>query len=201
MGTVTARATRSRGSRRVAAGLFVLVGVLLAVGVVAVVGSWGDEAQSPAEATDVLVGPDYYASAVAVCALLSPEDLSLALGYGYSQGFEPPLTYPVFLGISGLTRCTYVQDGGLSAVSIGVVYAYAEQVFEQRRDVLEERGDVTDVSGVGDEAFYGEAAGELLVLADGKVVVAQTPGTSASRDEGRIELTRRLAAKAVARLQ
>lgn len=201
MGTVTAPPTRSRFARRVAAGLFVVVGVLLAVGVIVVVSSWSDDPESSAQATGALVGPDYYASAVAVCALLSPDDLAMALGHDYSRGFEPDISYSAFAGIPGMTRCAYVEEEGSSAVAIGLVYAYAEQIFEQRRGYVGDMGEVTEVESVGDEAFYAEAASEMVVLADDKVIAIIIPVTSAPREEDRIELAKRLVDKVIARLQ
>lgn len=199
MGTVASTPTRRRFIRRSWAGLFVVLAVLLAVGLAVVVRSWGEEAESTAEATDALIGPDYYASTAAVCGLLEPDDLTMALGREFSQGVEPDIADPAFGGITAIVRCRYPSPEGAGA-TVGVVYAYAEQVFERRKAQMRDLDEVTEVDDLGDEAFYGHAGRELLVLVDDTMVGILTPIISASVDD-RIELATRLADKALERLR
>lgn len=150
---------------------------------------------------DPLVGHDYYASPAAVCKLLSAEDLELALGAAYEEGVEPGgMTYS-FAGLPGVTKCFYApeqQEHG--SVELGVVYAYADQVF---REHVERRGEerIRQLSGPGDRAAWDEAAHELLVLADDKVIAVSVPTTSSWHEGDLLERTRRLAEKAVGRLR
>lgn len=153
----------------------------------------------PGAAKDPLRGPDYFASAAAVCGLLSPEDLGLALGYAYREGFEPDLTYPAFAGITGVTKCAYGQEDERGTVALGVAYAYADQVFRQTRERVVNLGGFQELPGLGSAAMYSAASGELVALADGKIVALLVPVNS-EPEPMRIERARRLAETVIGRL-
>lgn len=165
-------------------------GVLTAVDAPAVPG-----AAEPTQ--DPLVGPDYYASGAAVCGLLDSDDLAMATGRTYQEGFTPGIS-PAFFGIPGITKCAYLSEGA-GAVETGVVYSYADIVFERAREYAEGVAGVRDVDGVGDAAFY--ALDELVVLADDHLVAVLFPGDHVEPDTHRLERARRLAATMIGRLR
>lgn len=187
------------GPRRIVIGALAVAAVLVVTVAVVVPAPWESAGDPHAGIDDVLIGPDHYASAVAVCGLLEADDVELALGASYPRVFEPDFSYAGFAGIPGITRCVYVGQAG--AVALGVVYAYADQIFTQRKSFLSEVGEVTDVGDVGDDAVYSHAAGELVVLADDHLVGVKVPVTAAVREDDRIERARRLAATVIERLQ
>lgn len=178
--------------------LLAALGVALAGGMVAMQASGGQEAEA---GPDPLLGPDYYASSEAVCALLDARDLELALGYQYSQGFEPPVTHPVFATVPAVTRCTYVQEQRREDVSLGIVYAYAQQVFDDAVAHAEELGETQQVTipGPATRAVWTTTPRQLLVLTDGKVVLLTVPAMPREGDQ--VEAARRLAARVLGRLR
>lgn len=195
----------SRGRALVPA--LVLVMALLAAGVVVALTGWGG-GSSPAAggndsfagSDDPLVGRSYYANPAAVCGLLDPQDLEVVLGRAYGEGFEPPLEYPVFAGMTGVVRCTYSARESSEAFSIGVVYAYADQVYDDRLEQNEKIGEVSELSGLGDRAVWSDAPKELMVDTGDKVVVAQLADSTEAK-EVHVERVRRLAEKALDRLR
>lgn len=177
--------------------LAVLVGLAVVVAL-AVVRPWA-RGSDPAAASDPLIPHDYYASGAVVCALLTPEDLALATGYEYREGSEAPVYTSAFAAIPGITRCKYDSEAG-GPVHLGVVYAYAEQVFEERQEFYATLGEVQELSGLGTRASWASAPKQLLVLTDDKIVGVLLP-TSTDSEAIRIERARRLAEKAIERLQ
>ncbi len=146
-----------------------------------------------------VVDPAYFASAHAVCALLSKEDLDIALGARYRDGRAPILRTLPFADLVGVTKCAYTridQAEGAQGAEVGVVYAYGEQIFEQARMAYERQA----VGGVGRKAFWYPQAGELLVLTKDKIVGIYVPVAAGEPKEDSRERARRIAAKAVARL-
>lgn len=174
--------------------LLVVFFVLLAGVVVLLTSVWEDDVGTD----DPLVSDTYYASSEAVCALLDPDDLELVLGFAFQEGFEPDAIYPAFAGTPGITRCTYLRGDGSEVVNLGVVYAYADQVFEDRVERYRELGEVKELEGLGRRAVWIEAGNNLLVLTDDKVV-GVIPPTGSEHDA--IERARRLAEKAIERLK
>lgn len=157
------------------------------------------DGSTPGSDEDALVGPNHYASALAVCALIDPEDLEIAFGYPYHEGFEPPVTYPVFASIPGVTRCTYLEQDRREVANLGVVYAYAEQVFQDAVERSDGLGEVTDVADLGDRAVWTDTPPQLLVLIDDKMIALTVP--QQLRDGEKVELARRLADKVIGRLR
>lgn len=186
-----------------------LVVILLLTGVVALLIGW-DGGSRAASDSDPLVGPEYYASPQAVCGLLTAEDVELALGYPYQEGIDPGI-YPVFSRIAGITRCGYLPaaqagEHEVRPVFLGVVYAYAEQVFEDAKQRAEDmtesgEGEVINVEDVGTDAFWDPVAAHLLVLVDDKLVGVHVPASHGEPVEQRVERARRLAEKAIGRLR
>lgn len=68
-------------------------------------GERADEGEN--EVAGRLAGPAYYDSVAAVCGLLDPADLELALAHPYHEGIAAPLEHPALAGIPALTRCWY----------------------------------------------------------------------------------------------
>lgn len=185
------------GWRRRLGWLVIAVGLLAILAAAVAVAAERHEAEDAAEQ---LVGHDYYATPAAVCGLFDSDELRFALGYTYSEGFEPPLDYPVFAGIPGVTRCTYTARETVEAFSVGVVYAYAEQLFDDRLERNEEIGDVEEVDGLGDRATWSHAPQELMVLTGDRILLIHPPQQFPSHEE-RMERTHRLAEKALERLR
>lgn len=149
---------------------------------------------------DPLIGPNHYASAEAVCELLTPEDLGFALGYVYEDGIEPPVTWPALFGNPGMTRCLYMTEGQGETVTLGVVYAYADRVFQDAVDRFDQEGNVTDVPGLGRRAVWTQTPRQLLVLTDDKFVALNLPMAYMTEAE-QLERARRLAEKVIGRLR
>lgn len=172
--------------------------VLVLVGTLIAIRPWA-QGREPAAERDPLIDPTYYASPSAVCNLLTPEDLALVLGYTYSDGFEPDITYPGLRGLPGVTRCAYVHEElAEPAVNLGVVYAYARDIFAERRGDMDDAREV-DVHGAT-RAVWAAEQNELMVLADDMIVSV----SGLARDEAvelRLERTRRLAETAIGRLR
>lgn len=170
--------------------------VLLVLAVAA--GSGGNTAGEAAR--DPLVGEAYYASPTAVCTLLDADDLAMALGAAYQRGRPPGGVTYAFAGLPGVTKCYYPPASeGVGSVEVGVVYAYPEQVFAERRDRLGDRAVAVD--GVGAAAVWDRDGHELLVRADGRLVGISVPATVAWRERELIERARRLAETAIGRLR
>lgn len=157
----------------------------------------GEPATEPSP-RDPLVGHGYYSSAAAVCELLTPDDLELVTGRGYQEGF-PPTVSPAFLGIPGVSKCAYRSQSGGGAVETGVVYAYADKVFERARQYAQDYGDPRNVTDVGTAAFYG--LDELVVLTGDKIVAVVFPRDHVEPDQNRLVRAKRLARKMMERLR
>lgn len=190
-----------RGGTGVVVLVVVLLVMLLAVGAgaTAVVMGWAPE-QPASQRDDPLVGHAYYADPAAVCGLLDPRDLQLALGRVYHEGSEPPLDYPVFAGMTGVVRCTYQAKGVSQPFSLGVVYAYAERIYQARLEQNRNTGEITEIPELGAKAVWSESPGELMALTGDKLVVVHLADTSGP-EQARIERLRRLAGKAIGRLK
>lgn len=206
-------AAASPARRRLRRAGVVVVALLLALtasgAVAALVGVWPDAwPQSWAQADDddvdaPLVGDDYYASPTAVCGLLDGDDLAIALGRGYHDGVVPGMT-PAFAGVPGITKCAYPREDGQGGLEIGVVYAYAEQIYTEVREQAVQRADDPDdvvAVDVGDEAFYDPVSSEMYALADGNIFAVVVGRGELERTEDRLERYRRLVETAIGRLR
>lgn len=191
MAKVVTRFTR----RRAAVPAVILVGLLLCAGIAVALTGGNDLSED-----DLLVGPSYYANPAAVCGLLDPQDLEVALGRAYGKGFEPPLDYPVFTGMTGIVRCTYPAKQAQETFSLGVVYAYADQVYDDRVERNARSGEVREVSGLGERAVWSDVPKELMVSTGDKLVAVHLAASGES-EERHIERLRRLAEKAIERLR
>lgn len=186
-----------RGRVLVLSAVVVLAG---AIGVAMLVASATGEGEGEADTDDPLVGPDYYAASAAVCTLLDPGDLELALGAAYEEGLDPGGATFAFAEIPAVTTCFYPPaTEGYGSVEVGVVYAYAEQVLHEHRQRLGDRA--VDIDGVGEEAVWDREGRELLVLAEEKIVGVSVPATASWREGDLIERARRLAEAAIGRLR
>lgn len=185
--------------RGVAAGVLAVLLVLVLAGGAFVLKPWNQGADAGTDGGDPLVGHTYYANPAAVCELFEPGELELALGHPYLQGIEAPIDTPSLTLMPGIVRCFYSSAHGAGFVATGVVYAYAEQVFDRTLKARAERDIPTvEVDGLGDRAVW--SGGDLLVLVDDKLVgVALAIETPTERDQ--FVLTRRLAEKAIERLR
>lgn len=174
--------------------------VLLAGGTGAVTLVASVTGEGEADTEDPLVGPDYYAASAAVCTLLDPGDLELALGAAYEEGLDPGGATFSFAEIPAVTTCFYpAATEGYGSVEVGVVYAYAEQVLHEHRQRLGDRA--VDIDGVGEEAVWDRDGRELLVLAEERMVGVSVPSTASWRERDLIERARRLAETAIGRLR
>lgn len=201
MGCVTVARVRRGPARRLLVGLLaLLLGTAVAGGLVLIDAFERSDAEEVDGSDHALFGRDYYANPAAVCGLLDPDDLELALGFPFAPGFEAPIDTPALTLMPGIVRCYYPseeQSGGW--VAVGVAYAYAEQVFNRTAEAREERNfDHRRVAGIGDGAFW--SGGDLLVLTDGKLVGVHIAGHF-TLEEDRLEQTRRLTEKVLERLQ
>lgn len=194
---------RRPSPRGAVAGLLAVILVLALAGAAVVfLDPWGDTVRADGGTEeDPLAGHAYYANTAAVCGLLSPDELELALGFPFRPGVDAPLDTPQLHSVTGMTRCVYSsQVGGGGVVVTGVAYAYAEQVFDRAVSYREDRNiDLIKVEGLGDHAVRTES-GDLLVLAGDKVfginVAIDVPA-----EQDRWTHTRRLAEKAIERLK
>lgn len=267
--------------------------VVAAVGGLIVTGTWTPDVELAAldglldgeppdegehEGAGRLAGPAYYDSVAAVCGLLDPADLELALAHPYHEGIAAPLDHAALIDIPALTRCWYPAaepapaDGGdaqpeqptpqsspspaggelaqpdppstpadpgdlaepenlpdqlgeqtprperpagagaagpaaggmptvASDVVIGVVYAYADQIFADVVDTRRERSDLIEMDGLGDEAVWDPQTWDLLIHHDDKIVALSVTPAGDEPDEALRQRTRRLAEKTLERLR
>lgn len=191
--------------RRVAAGIAV-VALGAGAGAGAVARAQGSD-DSEADARP----PDYYASSATVCTLLSAAELRVVLARRFAEGIDPGITN-TFVDMPGLTKCRYpsAEKEGTPHIEIGVVYAYAGQIFDDVRKLRARRDEVArsrgagnapvPVRGLGDRAVWFPAAHELLVLDGDKIFAVAVPAEVLEWDNEVRERARRLAAKALERL-
>lgn len=187
---------RRMAARVAVAGLLALL-IGVAALVLVVTQPWAEESNATTKDDGALVDPNYYGSTAAVCGLVTPADLELALGYRFLDGVEPDITRAPFQGVPGMTKCVYLRERGAGFVGVGVVYAYAEQIFEETRERWAAQGDVENVRGLGTSALWSQ--GGLMVLEDDKLVAVLPPIESS--EYLRIERARRIAKKMMDRLR
>jgi len=174
-----------------------LAGLVLGAGLTAVARAQGSN-DSAAEAAAT---PDY-SDYEAVCALLTADDLRQGLGRSFGSQGRNGFGSSAFPRIAGVVKCFFVADEGLKVrIEIAVVHAYARQVFDEtkakRREGYEEP--LLDIS-VGDEAFWFPAGGELLVLSGDKIFGVNSYAELHEPQADQAEKARRLAVKALERL-
>lgn len=196
MSRISSRAVQGRA---VVPALVMLTLLLLAGMAVALTG-WSMGSPS-GENDDPLVSPTYYTNPLAVCSLLGSQDFELVLGDTFQQGVALSAHHPAFAQIPGITKCGYLSEDETRVVALGVVYAYADQLFDDAKQRAKERKGLEGVEAVGSEAFFDRVSGELLVLTDDKVVGVIVSQGYVEADRDRIERARRLAEKAMERLR
>jgi len=144
---------------------------------------------------------NFYSSASNVCALVKEGDLEAILGHRYSQGVGA--FNPDFQPLPGVSACTYERavDGSLAPrVYVGVVYAYAGQIFREHISFLRAVSRARAVKEVGEKAVWDPALFQLFVLEKDKMLAFQAfPDLEPKRDH--LIRTRRLAVKAIGRLR
>ena len=186
---------RLRGRRLLASLAVVALGAGAGVAAVA-------RAQGPDDTeADVARPPDYYASSPAVCTLLSAADLRAVLARRFGTGEDPGITN-TFADMPGVTKCRYprAEKEGTPHLEIGVVYAYAGQIFDDVEKGRARRR-VADIPGLGDRARWYPEAHELLVLDGDKIFAVAVPAEVLEWDREVRERARRLAARALERLR